>query len=89
MPRVAFTPNLRRHLDCPTLEAEGATLRAVLESVFAANPGLRGYLLDEHGRLRKHVTIFVNDTPVADRATLADPITPQDEIFVLQALSGG
>jgi molybdopterin converting factor small subunit len=89
MPRVAFTPNLRRHLDCPTLEAEGATLRAVLESVFAANPRLRGYLLDEHGRLRKHVTIFVNDTPVADRATLADPITPQDEIFVLQALSGG
>ena len=89
MPRIAFTPNLRRHLDCPALEAEGATLRAVLDQVFALNPRLRGYLLDEHGRLRKHVTIFVNDVPVADRTTLADPIAPQDEIFVFQALSGG
>ncbi len=89
MPRIAFTPNLRRHLDCPTVEAEGATLRAALDHAFAANPRLRLYLLDEHGRLRRHVTIFVNDTPVADRATLADRIAPEDEIFVFQALSGG
>jgi hypothetical protein len=89
MPRIAFTPNLRRHLDCPAMDAPGGTLRAALDHVFAANPRLRGYLLDEHGRLRKHVTIFVNDTPVADRIALADPIAPEDEIFVFQALSGG
>lgn len=89
MPRIAFTPNLRRHLDCPTVDAPGATLRAALDHVFAQNPRLRGYLLDEHGRLRKHVTIFVNDIPVADRIALADPIAPEDEIFVFQALSGG
>lgn len=89
MPRIAFTPNLRRHLGCPTVEAEGRTLRQALDHVFAGNPRLRGYLLDEHGRLRKHVTIFVNEVPVADRIALADPIAPQDEIFVFQALSGG
>jgi len=89
MPRVSFTPNLRRHLDCPAMEAPGATLRAVLEHVFAGNPRLRGYLLDEHGRLRRHVTIFVNGAPVADRAGLADPVAEGDEIFVFQALSGG
>jgi molybdopterin converting factor small subunit len=89
MARISFTPNLRRHLDCPTLAVSGATVRAALDSVFASNPRLRGYLLDEHGRLRKHVTIFVNDTPVADRAALGDAIAPDDEIFVFQALSGG
>ncbi|HEV7267069.1 MAG TPA: MoaD/ThiS family protein [Falsiroseomonas sp.] len=89
MPRISFTPNLRRHLDCPTVEAAGATLRAALDGVFDGNPRLRGYLLDEHGRLRKHVTIFVNDVPVADRVALADPLAPEDEIFVFQALSGG
>lgn len=89
MPRIAFTPNLRRHLDCPPVDAPGATVRAALDHVFALNPRLRGYLLDEHGRLRKHVTIFVNDSPVADRIALADPIAPEDEIFVFQALSGG
>ena len=55
MARIAFTPNLRRHLDCPTVEAEGGTLRQALDHVFAGNPRLRGYLLDEHGRLRKQV----------------------------------
>lgn len=89
MPRIAFTPNLRRHLDCPAQDAPGATLREALDSVFTANPRLRGYLLDEHGRLRRHVTIFVNDRPAADRATLGDALAPADEIFVFQALSGG
>lgn len=89
MPRVSFTPNLRRHLDCPTVDAPGATVRAALEHVFAGNPRLRGYLLDEHGCLRRHVTIFVNDAPAADRVTLADPVGEGDDIFVFQALSGG
>jgi len=89
MPRIAFTPNLRRHLDCPAVDAPGGTVRAALDAVFAANPRLRSYLLDEHGRLRKHVAVFVNDTPVADRATLSDTLAPDDEVFVFQALSGG
>jgi molybdopterin converting factor small subunit len=89
MARISFTPNLRRHLDCPAVEAEGSTLGLALHAVFALNPRLRSYLLDEHGRLRKHVTIFVNDTPATDRDGLSDTIAPDDEIFVFQALSGG
>lgn len=89
MPRVSFTPNLRRHLDCPAMDAPGATVRAALEQVFAGNPRLRGYLLDEHGSLRKHVTIFVNDAPVIDRVGLTDPVGEGEDIFVFQALSGG
>lgn len=89
MARVTFTANLHRHLDCPTVEAPGTTLRDVLDHVFASNPRLRGYLLDEHARLRKHVIVFVNDTPVVDRVVLSDPIAARDEVFVFQALSGG
>jgi molybdopterin converting factor small subunit len=89
MARISFTPNLRRHLDCPTVDTDGDTISAALAQVFHRNPRLRGYLLDEHGRLRKHVTIFVNDTPAADRDGLSDAIAPADEIFVFQALSGG
>jgi len=89
MPRIAFTPNLRRHLACEPGEVAGATLGAALDDAFAANPRLRAYLLDEHGRLRRHVTVFVNDRPATDRDTLTDPLAPDDEIFVFQALSGG
>lgn len=89
MPRISFTPNLRRHLDCPTVEAGGATLRDAMEEVFAANPRLRSYLLDEQGRLRKHVNIFIGERALADRVTLADPLGEAEEVFVFQALSGG
>ena len=89
MPRVVFTANLQRHLDCPSVEAPGATVGAVLEAVFADNPRLRSYILDDQGRLRKHVKVFVADQPVADRRRLSDSVKGSDEVFVFQALSGG
>jgi sulfur-carrier protein len=89
MPRVTFTPHLQRFLDAPPREVDAATVASALAQVFAENPRLRGYVLDEHGRVRQHVTIFVDDTPVVDRVTLSDRVGDQSEIFVLQALSGG
>lgn len=89
MTRVSFTPNLQRHVDCPPQDASGETVRAVLEAVFAENIRLRPYIFDDQSRLRKHVTIFVNDEMIADRAELSDPVGPRDEVFVFQALSGG
>jgi molybdopterin converting factor small subunit len=89
MARVSFTANLERHLAVPMREAPGATVRAVLDQVFAQSPALRSYVLDDQDRLRTHVAIFVNDTRVADRFGLSDPVRRDDEIFVFQALSGG
>ena len=89
MARVAFTANLQRHLDCPVQAAPGANLRAVLDRVFAANPRLRSYLLDDQDRVRRHVAIYVNGDRIADRARLSDPVGDDDEVFVFQALSGG
>ncbi len=89
MARVSFTNNLQRHLSCPTVDVGGDTVRTVLDGVFAANPKLRSYLLDDQGRLRKHVKVFVNDCVVADTAGLSDRVGEADEVFVFQALSGG
>src|SRR3546814_3752163 len=66
MPRISFTSNLKRHLACPTAEVAGSTVAAALERVFADNPRLRSYLLDDQGRLRKHVVIYVNQQPVRE-----------------------
>ena len=89
MARVSFTGNLKRHLACPPATVEAATVREALEVVFAANPPLRSYILDDQGRLRRHVNVFVNETMIADRARQSDPIGAADEVYVLQALSGG
>ena len=84
-----FTQNLRRHVDCPSVDAEGATVRVVLDAVFAMHPALRGYILEDQGGLRKHVTVFVKGVQVHDREGLSDPVGAADEIYVMQALSGG
>lgn len=89
MPRVVFTQNLKRHIDCPEMEVEGATVRDALDHVFDKHHKLRGYVLDDQNALRQHMVIFLNGTPVKDRRELSDPVTPATEIFVMQALSGG
>lgn len=89
MVKVVFTPNLRRHLQAPAAEVEGGTVRAALETVFAENPRLRDYVLDDQGGLRKHVTVFVDGEQVTDRTGLTLAVAPGAEIYVMQALSGG
>lgn len=89
MPRVAFTPNLERYADVSARNVSAATVADALACVFTDSPKLRHYLLDDQGRLRKHVNVFVNSGPVADRDGLSDSVNADDEIFVFQALSGG
>ena len=89
MPRVVFTANLQRHVSCPPVEVAGATVREALEAVFAGNPMLRSYLLDDQGQVRKHMSIFVDGEQLHDRQRQSDRVTADGEIFVMQALSGG
>jgi len=89
MGQVRFASSLQRHLACPPGPVAGASVREALDAVFADNPRLRGYVLDDQGRLRRHVNVFVNSRAVADRMRLSDRVRPDDDIHVIQALSGG
>jgi molybdopterin converting factor small subunit len=89
MAKVVFTGNIQRHVACPPGEAHGGTVRDVLEIIFAGNPTARGYVLDEHGNLRKHMAIYLNGEAIADRTGLSDAVTEKCEIYIMQALSGG
>ena len=89
MGTISFTPNLVRHVACPPQPVTDGTVRDALETVFADNPQLRSYVLDDQGRLRKHVNVYVNDEMVQDRDGLSDAVSSRDDLFVFQALSGG
>ena len=89
MARVAFTANLERHLSCPVRSVPGDSVRAVLDGVFATQPRLRSYILDDQDRVRRHVAIYINGERIADRHRLSDKVCDADEVFVFQALSGG
>jgi molybdopterin converting factor small subunit len=89
VPRVVFTSNLQRHVDCPETEVAAGTLRMVLAQVFAAQPQARGYVLDEQGHLRRHVTVFIDGRRVRDRERLDEVVGASSEVYVMQALTGG
>ena len=89
MAKVRFTSHLVRHRPAPMIEAAGATLDVVLAAAFAGDDLLKSYVLDEQGRVRKHVSIYLDGSLIADRLRLSDAVGAQSEIYVLQALSGG
>ncbi|TQV89356.1 MoaD/ThiS family protein [Aliikangiella coralliicola] len=89
MPKVIFTDNLKRHIDCPPQLVNGATVRETLDQVFEQFPQLGCYILDDQRRLRKHILVSVDNVFVEDRVNLTDLVKPDSEVYVLQALSGG
>jgi hypothetical protein len=91
MAQVRFTSHLKRFFpDLTNGEiVEGSTVAEVVGALELRHPGLGGYLIDERGRLRKHVNIFIGDTRINDNETLQDPVTPDTVLFIMQALSGG
>jgi molybdopterin synthase sulfur carrier subunit len=89
VPRIVFTSNLQRHIRCAESRVTAGTVADALAQVFAEQPQARGYVLDEQGQLRKHVTVFVDGRRVLDRERLSDRVQESSEIYVMQALTGG
>jgi sulfur-carrier protein len=89
MARIVFTPNIQRHVECPQAEAEGDSVREVLDNVFASNPQARSYVLDDQAGLRRHMTVFVDGCAIRDRVRLSDRVAVGSTVYVFQALSGG
>ncbi|MGZ5220641.1 MAG: MoaD/ThiS family protein [Chitinophagaceae bacterium] len=90
MPTVKFTYALSRFFkglkDTP---AKGSTLKDVFKEIENNYPGIRSYILDEQGSLRRHVNIFIDGALITDRVSLSDRFTEKSEIYIIQALSGG
>lgn len=89
MALVRFTENLARHCRVRDLEVAGTTVREVLDATFLALPGVRSYVLDDQGGLRKHMSAFVDGEQIADRRQLSDTVGEASTIDLIQALSGG
>ena len=89
MASVRFTRNIQRHVECPTRDVPGSTLGEVLNAYFATNLRARGYVLEDDGRLRKHMAVFIDGQQIEDRDRLSDSVTSNAVVDVVQSLSGG
>ncbi len=90
MATVRFTYALKRFF--PDLKEESinaSTVSELLDVLESNYTGLKGYVVDERGRLRKHVNIYINNTHVKDEDALSDRLTDGCAVYIMQALSGG
>lgn len=89
MAQLHFTSWLRELVPDGPLQVEGATVGDALGDIFTQRPHVRSYLLDDHGRLRKHVCIFADGRRLPHAAALGQNIRADSTLYVMQALSGG
>lgn len=89
MVQVCFTPNLAVHVDSTPLEVSATTVQEALAQAFAARPKLRSYVVDDQGRLRAHVNVFVDGRMIVDRDQQSDRVEAATTLWIFQALSGG
>jgi sulfur-carrier protein len=85
--RVRIPTPLRSYTDQQKeVDVDGATVDDLLRALDERFPGIRFRVVDEQGRLRKHMKVFVGQDSVRDLATSVAGAT---EVTLMQALSGG
>ncbi|HEY9219150.1 MAG TPA: MoaD/ThiS family protein [Phenylobacterium sp.] len=89
MAKIAFTRHLEAVGPSQPVDYAGETVGEVLAAVAADYPRLKGYVLDDQGRVRKHIAIFVDGALRPREKALGLPVGEASEVYVFQALSGG
>jgi len=68
------------------VEAEGSSVADVLDDLERRYPGIRFRMIDEQGRIRRHLRLFHDGEMVHG---LAQVLSADGELLIVQALSGG
>lgn len=84
--KVSIPSPLLSYTQAPEVEADGATLSELLADLDQRYPGIRFRMIDEQGAIRPHMRIFINRERVVG---LEEALSAEDEVQILQALSGG
>ena len=73
----------------PEVTAEPGTLREVISHLDAAYPGIADRLLDDAGRLRRFVNVYVGEEDVRLADGLDTPVPAGSQVTVIPAVAGG
>jgi sulfur-carrier protein len=72
-----------------TLEATGTSVRSLLAALWEQYPALRDRVVDEQNEVRQHINIFVGEDAIRHANGLDTPVSANDEIMIVPAVSGG
>ena len=90
MPTVRIPTPLRKLTDGEAqVSVDGASVRAIVDGLEAAHPGLGERLLDEDGSLRRFVNVFVRDEDIRFLDGLDTAVDVDDVVSIVPAVAGG
>jgi molybdopterin synthase sulfur carrier subunit len=90
MAQVRIPTPLRKYTGgAEAVQAEGATVGALVADLDKRHPGLRERICDETGAVRRFVNIFVNGEDIRFLQNLDSAVKADDEVSIVPAIAGG
>jgi len=90
MAQVRIPTPLRKYTGgAEAVQAEGATIAALVADLDKRHPGIRERICDESGAVRRFVNIFVNGEDIRFLQNLDTAVKAGDEVSVVPAIAGG
>jgi molybdopterin synthase sulfur carrier subunit len=83
------TPLRRYTAGNGAVEADGATVAALVDDLEKRYPGMKDRICDEGGQVRRFVNIFVNGEDIRFLKHLDTPLKAGDELSIVPAIAGG
>jgi molybdopterin synthase sulfur carrier subunit len=71
------------------VSAEGATIGELIENLGKNYDGLKGRILDENGKIRRFVNIYLNEEDIRFLQGEATALKAGDQISIVPAIAGG
>jgi sulfur-carrier protein len=71
------------------VDVDAPDLRSAIDQLDSRHPGFKGRLLDDEGRPRQFVNLFLNDEDIRMGQGLDSPVGESDEIAIVPAVAGG
>ncbi|MFN8544040.1 MAG: ubiquitin-like small modifier protein 1 [Candidatus Binatia bacterium] len=71
------------------VDAEGATIAALVADLDRRYPGMKDRICDEQGKVRRFVNIFVNGEDIRFLQNLDTAVKAGDELSIVPAIAGG
>src|SRR4051794_34084339 len=72
-----------------TIQLSGQTVGEVLDGLLAAHVGLKRHLLQDDGRLRNFVNLYLNETDIRHLSSTATPVQSGDVLTIVPSIAGG
>ena len=75
--------------DQPIVTIDATSIREMIDRLEAAYPGIASSIVDDSGKIRRFVNVFVNEENVRSLSGENTAVKDGDEVSIIPAIAGG